>query len=663
MENKYSTRTYDESLNESLDDFENEIFDGKNSNKSFQRDFKVYYKLVKKRFSHKIRETFKKNFLNILYLTIDFPDYVSKSQREDSPLEFIVEMRNRYPNDNFRVLVPIINLNENTTISKKMVLEINNKEIFLEKTSVKFEFYSQNRMNEAILYKFEPNNSRVQVYGLYSPAFSYCKDISELSHLQYLAPFMKAVRSCVKNLSSDFSEKFNVDIVHCENIPYYLGNEFELSLSRTTKVLQVIKDFTQIEMLKYEEFWALINLADKRSMQKLCRDQIIKNLIANLFRLHNTRKFYQMRDCLSYIYQNYTKFRKYIDKGDDIEENILFNKLNRRVRQLFPQLAKRESGGYNIMSYSIMRADFWVTASKAYYKNIFENEKLLGSLYEIVLNTKDKSSYVSYGLNMSRYPTEETRQIYNNFNSENFREKRGKNKELLLKELSYDRIKTNFVDSSLFKNEDYKIIGSLDSFYDAPLFFANPSVDTFANGIDILFNTILKLYELHKNIQVIICIKDGLKNSFIRSWIDFLAKQKYLNGKWVFIDGDINLPKFLAGSDIILIPRRINMATSEHYIAMRYGCVPVVSKNGNLDDTVIDIFDDIVNGCGFKTKKNLLTEEDVNELFITPVMKALNLYQNNPASWNLLIKNCLNHDSNWSFKILEKYDKIYNEMI
>ena len=51
-------------------------------------------------------------------------------------------------------------------------------------------------------------------------------------------------------------------------------------------------------------------------------------------------------------------------------------------------------------------------------------------------------------------------------------------------------IKTNFVDPTLFKGEEAKIFGSLDSFYDAPLLFANPSTEIFANGVDILFNTI-----------------------------------------------------------------------------------------------------------------------------------------------------------------------------
>ena len=71
----------------------------------------------------------------------------------------------------------------------------------------------------------------------------------------------------------------------------------------------------------------------------------------------------------------------------------------------------------------------------------------------------------------------------------------------------------------------------------------------------------------------------------------------------------------MAASDMILIPRRANLNSIEHFIAMNYGCVPIVSRNGILNDTISDIFDDISNGCGFKTKTGLLTENNSNELY------------------------------------------------
>lgn len=620
---------------------------------NFKQNLKTYLRFFKKKTNLFIKERPNKNFTNIVFVTLDCPPYTINSSRDDSPLEFIDSMRKQYPDKDIRILIPILNLNkENIKPSKKIELG----SFQLERTSVNFEFFTRNRTTEAVLYRFPLNNLNIKVYGLYSPAFSFCRDIQEISRLPHLASFVKAARICIKKL---VSENFRPDIVHSENIPFYLGAEFETGIPYMIKVLQIIKDFTQIDIIKTEPFWAAINLANKKGMKKICRDNIIKKCIASLFNLHNTRRFYQMKDCLDFIYKNFYKFRKFIDKGEDIDENILFNRLNTRILQLFPQLRYDDEPYFNPMYHTLKRADFWAVPSESYYKEIFENPQLSGKMFPLIKKNKDKSTWFSFGASIK------DSRIYQDFTPDNFREKRNKNKTSLLKEFSSDTIKTNFTDPSLFKseNKNVEIIGNLDTFYESPLLFANPNPEVFANGIDILFNTILKLFELHKNIQVIICIKDGLKVKFIKSWIDFLNSNKYLNGRWVFIDGEINEEKFLAGSDIILLPRRANTSNIIHFNAMHYGCIPIAARIGILNDTITDIFDDMTYGCGFKTKKGLLSKDDPNELFLSPVIKALNIYQNNPSSWNLLVKNCMNYNSGWKFKILEKYSRIYDELI
>lgn len=644
-----------EEFNQNIED-DNEVLDKK---QNLLYDLKTLYRLLRKKFIFKVREKMQKNFTNILYVTLDCPPFTQNSYKDDNILDYIVEIRNQYPENNIKILIPIININETHNL-KKLTLEINNKTEVLEKTSISFDFFLQNRTQTATVYKFPKNQFNIDVYGIYSPSFSKIKNVSELSKLHFLAPFIKSTRIVVKKL---VKEGFNPDIIHCENIPYFLGTEFESSFFNNIKVLQVVKDFTQINMTKHEAFWAAINLSDNFAMGRICRDDVIKKCIAKLFNLHNTKRFYQMKECLYFIYKNYYKFRKFVDKGEDIEENIIFNKLNERIFQLFPQILNNDNLYFNPMISSLKKANLWATTSKTYYKEIFENPLLSGNLFELIEKTKEKSCCLSYGCNLKKYPTENTRLVYQDFNIDNFREMRNKNKSLLLKEFNIDRIKTNFIDSSLFKNGDYKILGSLDSFYEAPLFFANPTTEIFANGVDVLFNTVLKLFELHKNIQIIICIKDGLKNNFIKNWLEFLSQNKYFNGRWVFIDGDINLPKFLSASDMILLPQRTNTTSIKHFVAMKYGCVPIASRCGVFNDTIADIFDDISNGCGLKTKKSLLVNEDVNEIFLTPVIKALNLYQNNPNSWNLLIKNCMNKDSDWNFNILEKYNNVYQKLI
>ena len=655
----FETETHSDELNNIFSDEIEDIDEVVWENKDLGQEIKTYLRLGRKKFSSFLRQTMQKNFTNIVYLTLDCPEFTPCSTRMDIPLEYITELKNQYPDNNFVVLIPIIGLNEETKIGKKLLIENREKTLNLEKTSISFDFFLQNKIINASVYKYPKNDTNIQVYGIYSSSFSFCKNVSEISRLQFLAPFIKSARIAIKKLKND---GFAPDIVHCENIPFFLGSEFESKLPYHIKVLQTIKDFTQIDIAKQEAFWAVINLADKSTMKKLCADSVIKKCVANLFNLHNTKRFYQMRDCLKFIYKNYYKFRKYIDKGEDIDENIIFNRLNARVLQIFPQIAYEEELYFHTMIYTLKKCDFWITTSKTYYNEIFENPKLSGKMFRQISKAKLKSGYVYFGKDMKNYPLK-SRKIYESYDLENFRECREKNKIALLKELSSDRIKTNFIDPTLFKNEDVEIIGNLDSFYNAPILFVPMTTEIFAHGGDIAFNTVLKLFELHKNIQVIFTIKDGFKSNYIKSWIDFLKKDKYLNGKWIFIDGDINLPKFLAGSDMILLPRRANMTTPEHYLAMHYGCIPIISRNGILNDTISDIFDDINLGSGFKTKTSLLSDEDANELFLTPVIKALNIYQNNPSSWNLLIKNCLKQNTGWTFKILEKYNKIYKDLL
>ena len=611
----FGTETHTKELDTIYEHEQGDIEDIVFNESDLMYDFKARLRLFRKNLASVFRKNLKKEFKQVLYITLD-----------EKPLDYIQAFRMQYPDKEIKILTCADNIEG------------------LEKTHISFEYYLQNRMNTAVLYKFPKSSDNIEIYGLYSPAFSGL----DKSRLQYMAPFIKASRICAKKLKPD--------IIHCDNIPFFLGGEFESKLPYPVKVVQIIKDFAKFEENKTEAFWAAINLVDKKSMRKLCRDKIIKKCIASLFNLHNTRRFYQMRECLEFIYQNYFKFRKYIDKCEDIDENILFNRMNARVLKLFPHMAYENDMFYNSMYYTLKKTDFWAVISKTYYNEILKRPELSGKIYKRIERTKNKSSYVSYGCTIPNTA------IYQKFTTENFRELRSRNKKYLLKEFSRDRIKAKFVDNALFKTDDYIIRGYLDSFYDAPLIFASYKPDIFEQGIDIAFNTILKLFELNKNVQFIINIPDGLKNNYIKSWVEFVEKNPSFNGRWLFIDGEINLNRFFASSDMFFIPKRANETGIEHYCGMKYGCVPVASRSGIYNDTIADIFDDITYGCGFKTKTSLITNDDANEIYLHAVTKALNLYSKNPASWNLLIKNAMNYNSGWTFEIIEKYNRIYNNL-
>ena len=125
--------------------------------------------------------------------------------------------------------------------------------------------------------------------------------------------------------------------------------------------------------------------------------------------------------------------------SDEIDENIIFNRLNARVLQIFPQIAYEEELYFHTMIYTLKKCDYWVTTSKTYYNEIMENPKLSGKMYKHIIKTKNKSGYVYYGKEMKDFPLE-GRKVYESFNSENFREQRNKNKAALLKEFNINRI-------------------------------------------------------------------------------------------------------------------------------------------------------------------------------------------------------------------------------
>ena len=150
----YSTASHGEELdfifNQDLEDFDEIIF--KDEKQDLMHELKTYIRLFRKNFSKTVREKMQKSFTNILYITLD------------NPLEYIKEMRNQHPDNDIRVLVPIINVDEEFRISKKLSLEVDGKLKVLEKTNITFDFFLQNRIQTATVYKFPKNKDNIQIY-------------------------------------------------------------------------------------------------------------------------------------------------------------------------------------------------------------------------------------------------------------------------------------------------------------------------------------------------------------------------------------------------------------------------------------------------------------------------------------------------------------------
>lgn len=113
--------------------------------------------------------------------------------------------------------------------------------------------------------------------------------------------------------------------------------------------------------------------------------------------------------------------------------------------------------------------------------------------------------------------------------------------------------------------------------------------------------------------------------------------------------------KIYASSDIYLMPSKSEPCGLSQLIAMRYGTVPVVNSTGGLKDTV-EPFDGKKNGTGFNFQS--FNRDDL----LDALHRCLDVYRNDKASWNTIVKNAMSYDSSWD-KPAKEYMEIYNRLV
>jgi starch synthase len=93
-----------------------------------------------------------------------------------------------------------------------------------------------------------------------------------------------------------------------------------------------------------------------------------------------------------------------------------------------------------------------------------------------------------------------------------------------------------------------------------------------------------------------------------------------------------------AGADALAVPSRFEPCGLTQLCALRYGAVPIVSRVGGLDDTVVDVGD---TRTGFKFES--LTAEGL----IAALHRANALFRDARPSWRQLQFNGMSKDVSW----------------
>ena len=211
MDENFNTELHEKELDIIFQEPSSNLND-KNEDVLSLKDFDGLYQLKTNfRYTRKVLSKFLKRFRKnenntILFLT-----------KGELPLDFIAEFRKQYPEKCIKVLIPIDSFEG------------------LEKLNYDVEYFLQNKMNTASLFKLKQNHENVQVYGIYSESFSG----HDREQFQYLASFVRAAREVIKKLYPC--------IVHSFDVPFFLGAEFDKQFNID------INDCTEITLENYKK--------------------------------------------------------------------------------------------------------------------------------------------------------------------------------------------------------------------------------------------------------------------------------------------------------------------------------------------------------------------------------------------------------------------------
>ena len=113
--------------------------------------------------------------------------------------------------------------------------------------------------------------------------------------------------------------------------------------------------------------------------------------------------------------------------------------------------------------------------------------------------------------------------------------------------------------------------------------------------------------------------------------------------------------RIYAGSDIFLMPSRMEPCGLNQMVAMRYGAVPVVHAVGGLADTVADFRPATNLGTGFRF-------DDYEPMALyTALVRAVETYRHT-GLWRQLVQRCMREDFSWD-RSAQRYVDLYRRAV
>lgn len=168
-----------------------------------------------------------------------------------------------------------------------------------------------------------------------------------------------------------------------------------------------------------------------------------------------------------------------------------------------------------------------------------------------------------------------------------------------------------------------------------------------SKGFDLIERVMSEMFEL--GIQMVVL---GKGDYHYENLFKYYA-QRFPTRLKVFVEFNAVLAqRIYAGSDMFLMPSRFEPCGLGQLIALRYGSIPIVRETGGLKDTVIPFNRFSGEGTGFS-----FSNYNAHEM-LEQIQAAVDMYRNEPESWNTLVKQAMSADHSWK-RSAQKYLELY----
>lgn len=284
------------------------------------------------------------------------------------------------------------------------------------------------------------------------------------------------------------------------------------------------------------------------------------------------------------------------------------------------------NGKFNFLKSGIQFSDVVTTVSKTFAQEICKQKELSQGL-QIILKSRENNIYgIQNGIDAAIWNPEKDKQIAKKYSIKNIEAKRI-NKKVLLEKFGLEF------------DEDKPLISMISRLNDN-------------KGFDLVQKSFSEMMKLDAQFILLGTGEKKYQNFFEKEFTKHSDKFAFYFG---FDDQLAHLIE--AGSDMFLMPSKIEPCGLNQMYSLVYGTIPIVRETGGLADTVIKVDEKTGTGTGFVFRK-YETKYMIDEL-----KRAIELFKSDKKKWLKIQKAGMKSNFTWlnsSKFYIDLYKKIAN---